>query len=119
MLGEGEAVSSAWVIGASQLRAVTAERDKLSREREIIADIGFSVGYKWRDLSEEVREQIVEAIEGSRGMVDNIVRWASEFDVFWEALPEFDDRRQDYISKIEDFANEKFSAMVAEIRLGE
>lgn len=101
------------------LAIVGAERDKLKREREIIADIGFDVGHNWRDLSEEVREQIMEVIGGSRGLVNYIIRWAGEFDVFWEALPENDVRRQDYISEVDDFANGKFSAMVAEIRLGE
>lgn len=100
------------------VRELTAERDKLKREQEVLADIGFHVGHRWRELSVEVRSQIMDATEGSRGLVDNMIRWAGEFDVFWEALPEDDDRRENYISEVDDFANEKFSAMVAEIRLG-
>lgn len=109
---------SAYSTLAQHIKGLAAERDKLNREQEIIADIGFHVGYKWRGLSEDVRNQIMDAIEGSRGLVEHIIRWAGEFDVFWEALPENDERRENYISEVDDFANEKFSAMVAEIRLG-
>lgn len=96
---------------------MNAEADRLERTQEIIADVAFAGGMYWARLSEDVREQISDAIDGSRGLMQKFVAWATEFDVFWEALDEDDDRRHNYITEVDDFAIGKINAMVAEIRL--
>jgi hypothetical protein len=92
------------------------DREKaLKRQQEIIADIGFEVGHIWRPLDIELCQAIMDKHEGSRGLMELVVDWAKEFDVFWEALPEDDERRDNYISEVSNFAVEKFNALVKEV----
>ncbi len=85
----------------------------LLRRQEIIADIGFEMGARWGDIDVDVRCKIMEAHGGSRGLMQELNLWAVEFDAFWEALPEHDDRREDYITEIDNFACKKMNEMVA------
>lgn len=95
---------------------LTAERDALKRQRKILTDIGFICGSHWAGLSEATREALSEKLDGSRGLVAQIIEWAVEFDVYWEALP-VHERRDNYISEVDDFAEAKFKTLVVETRL--
>lgn len=83
----------------------------LKRQQEIIADISFHVGHRWHGLHEHVRQYIMDDVNGSRGLMERAVDWAEEFDRFWEALPEDDSRREDYISEVDEFASKKFDEL--------
>lgn len=96
---------------------MNTEAERLERQQEIIADIAFNGGMYWQRLGSETANQVSEAIEGSRGLMQKFVQWAGEFDAFWEGLDDNDDRRQNYITEIDDFAIGKINAMIAEIRL--
>lgn len=91
------------------------EVEALRRQQEIIADISWAVGYHWRPLDEALKGQVMDAVEGSRGLMERCTDWAKEFDAIWEAKDK--DKREDYISDVEIFAAEKFRALVAEVRL--
>jgi hypothetical protein len=90
---------------------VSAKLAKAVRMREIIADISFYVGHRWHGLTETVREYIMDDVNGSRGLMERAVDWAEEFDRFWEALPEDDERRENYISEVDEFASSKFDEL--------
>jgi hypothetical protein len=83
----------------------------LKRQQEIIADISFYVGHRWASLTDTVREYIMDDVNGSRGLMDRAVDWAVEFDAFWEALPEDDERRENYIGEVDEFASSKFDEL--------
>lgn len=106
-------------MSGAPVNIVLVERvDALTRQQEIIADIGFSMGHHWHSVSEKVRGGLMDHLEGSRGLMEKAVEWAVEFDTWWEALPEEDDRRQNYISEVEEFAGKKMKTLIAEFRLG-
>lgn len=96
---------------------MNATAERLERMQEIIADIAFVGGSYWNRLDTEVASRISDATEGSRGMMRRFVEWAGEFDAMWEALDEDDERRENYIGEVDDFAHMKINAMVAEIQL--
>jgi hypothetical protein len=98
-------------------RELIVQRAKLAkamRMQEIIADIGFYVGHRWRTLHIDICQKILEPIEGTRGLMDLIVQWASEFDAFWEELPQDDDRRENYIEVVDDFAAKRLDKLIEE-----
>ncbi len=97
--------------------ALENERDALLRQQEIISDISYTGGYSWHSVSEDVREALMDELNGSRGLHEKFVEWAKEFDALWEALPEDDDRRQNYIAEVDNFAQAKFDGLVATVRL--
>lgn len=101
------AVNAVWQLGQ--------EVEALRRQQEIIADIGWTVGYNWQPIDEKLRGQIMDAVEGSRGLMEKCTDWAKEFDAIWEAKDK--DKREDYISEVDEFATEKFRGLVAEVRL--
>lgn len=92
------------------------EVEALRRQQEIVADVSWVVGYHWRVVDEPVRMEVMDAIDGSRGLMAKCVEWAKEFDHVWEAKDV--DKREDYIVEVDHFASSKFKALVAEIRLG-
>ena len=106
------------LVCVAMLNEVRGVRDALARQQEIIADIGFNAGYHWHSVSEEARGDLIDHLDGSRGLMEKIIDWAREFDAFWEALPENDGRRENYISEVDEFAEQKLKTMIAEIRLG-
>jgi len=97
--------------------AVLMEREALLRQREIISSIAFEVGHKWSQYNEDVRKALMEDLEGSRGLHDKFVEWSIEFDKFWEALPEGDPRRENYIIEIDDFTLDKLNGLIVMTRL--
>lgn len=98
--------------GLAQITPANDPTLALLRRQEIIADLGFDIGYAWRTMKSDVCSKIMDNIEGSRGLMQEINRWACEFDTFWEALPEGDDRRERYIEEIFDFGAAKLQELV-------
>lgn len=98
---------------------LTARYDTLYRQQEILCDITWQCSSMWRDVTEPVRSDLMDYLNGSRCLTDKMVEWAGEFDAWWEALPEDNPRREDYYVEIEQFAERKFKALLAEVRLGE
>lgn len=96
---------------------MNAAADRLERQQEIIADIAFTCGAYWNRMSEKARDVVSEHTEGSRGMMAMFIEWAGEFDAMWIALDEDDDRRENYIGEVDDFAHQKMNVLVAECRL--
>lgn len=85
----------------------------LERQQELIAFISFEIGYRWAALGDDVASKMMDSVEGSVGMLQRAVEWAGEFDVIWESLPANDDRRQDFIAQVSDFAGDKFDRLVS------
>jgi hypothetical protein len=83
----------------------------LMRKQELIADIGFEVGHWWERTTNSGCSKIMEHCDGSRGLMQLVVEWAGEFDTFWEALDEDDDRRENYIEEIVNFTAKKIAAL--------
>lgn len=101
---------------AHVLAGIVPENDPtaaLLRKQEIIADIGFEVGYAWATTSDEICSQLIDDLEGSRGLMQKVIEWANEFDLFWEGLADNDPRRENYIPEICQFSIDKFTKMVA------
>lgn len=100
---------------------MNAAAERLERQQEIIADIAFVGGTYWNRLSEQARDIISEHTEGSRGLMQLFVSWAGEFDAMWEALDPGDEKDQEklenYIGEVDDFAMQKMNVLVAECRL--
>lgn len=97
---------------------IEKERDALLRQQEILADISWNLSTLFQSLGVPTRTALMDALEGSRGMVGKAIEWAAEFDAFWEALPVGDSRREDYYSEIDEFTDTKFKTLIAETRLG-
>jgi hypothetical protein len=86
----------------------------LKRQQEIIADFSFSMGHLWRPLHIDTCQKIMDHVEGSFGLHQRVIEWAKEFDTYWEALPEEDDRRHDFLGETDAFFTKKFEALKAE-----
>jgi hypothetical protein len=110
-------MSSYSTYAEKEIPKLTAECDALKRQQEILAFIAFEVGYRWHSVGDVAHDEIMNALEGSVGMMQKAVEWAKEFDAFWEARPDDDERKQDFIGEVSEFAGGKFDAMVAQIRL--
>jgi hypothetical protein len=94
---------------------VSAKLSQMVRMQEIIADIGFYVGHRWRTLHVIPSQAILDCLHGSRGLMDEVVIWAKEFDAYWEALPEDHDDRENYIEVVESFAGRKFDELLVKV----
>ena len=86
----------------------------LERQQEILFDISMEVGIKFQQLSVGLRENLMDSMNGSRGLFDYVRGWVTEFDTIWEAKPE--DDREDYIFHVTEFAHTKFEEIVARAR---
>lgn len=96
------------------IASIDQNRQQASRAHEIIADLAFDLGNRWRDMQVASCQGIMDHVGGSRGLMDWIVGCAHEFDALWEALPPDDERRDDYIGEVDAFANKKFAELKLE-----
>lgn len=88
--------------------------ERLLRQQEIIADIAFNCGAYWNRMPDSACAQIMDNMDGSRSLIGQFISWASEFDVMWESLDEDDNRRENYIGEVDDFAHSKMNELVAQ-----
>jgi hypothetical protein len=99
-----------------QLKAVLMhaieQQKQAQRVHEIIADLAFDLGHRWRDMPVASCQGIMDHVGGSRGLMDWLVGCAHEFDTLWEAKPE--DEQEDYIGEVDAFANRKFAELKLE-----
>lgn len=91
------------------------QRDTRDDLQEILHDISFGIGARWHTLSADVASDLMDHCEGSRGLKDMCIAWANEFDTMWSSLPQ--SKREDYMVDVDRFTEEKFAALVAEVRL--
>lgn len=94
-----------------------AQIEGYQRREEILTDIAFNCGIHWSRINAKLGGELMDHLDGSRGLHERFVQWAREFDAWWEALDEEDDRRENYLIEIDRFAKQKFDAMVVEAKL--
>lgn len=83
-------------------------------QKETLFDLSFSLGYNWRELSDEFRGRIMESIGGSRSLVEMITLWADEFDTEFAAKTAADPDYCEYMTDIDIFFNIKWTGFIAE-----
>lgn len=86
--------------------------EKYRRLQEIIFDISFNLGCDWKALDVDFRGQIMNRVNGSRGLSDLVQQWADEFDTVWETRLSNDEH--DYIEDIGNFTYEKLGQLCGE-----
>lgn len=91
-----------------------SERDALRRQQEILIDLGFGLGNHWAQMDTKLTSDLMDMVEGSRGLADRVKAWAVEFDKDWEARPE--DQKQDYLIDIDKFGDDKLDALLEELK---
>jgi hypothetical protein len=80
----------------------------LTRQQEILFDLSMNLGRKWADMNGEQCGNIIDMVQGSRGLFDLMAEWTKEFDAKWEALPVDSELREDYIGEIDEFFLKKW-----------
>lgn len=84
-------------------------------QKETLHDISWNMGWMWRELTSETRQYIMEAIGGSRSLVEEAVLWADEFDKMFAVARNKDyPLKQDYMAAMDDFFTAKWAAFIAE-----
>ena len=100
-----------------EMRQVQTKLDAYKRREEILSDVSFNAGYAWNSISNPVRIQVMDELQGSRGLHELFIKWAHEFDAYWEALDHRDPRKEDYFTEIDTFVSEKMNVLIVQIRL--
>lgn len=81
------------------------------RRQEILFDVAMELGRSYALLSESVRSQLMDQLNGSRGLFDLVVQWVEEFDREWETS-ENDPERQ-YLESVDEFTHAKLVELVS------
>lgn len=85
------------------------------QHKEIIHDLSFILGLRWAAIEVPTRRRIMDSLGGSRGMTEQILLWAEEFNcIFYEAKGEMHDQLE-YLVEIEEFFELRWNVKVAEI----
>ena len=89
---------------------------KAERQQEIISYIAFNLGLAWRHrLDVPTQKSIMDNLDGSPGLMDRVIESARKFDEFWEALPEHDERRENYIGEVSNWADKLLEELLKEV----
>ncbi|MGN8188699.1 hypothetical protein ACTJLD_22185 [Burkholderia sp. 22088] len=83
-------------------------KEALERQQEILADIAFEAGNRWARADSRACGKVIDALNGSRGLMEEFIDWANEFDMLWEA-GELD--QEDYIGELCRFADRKLTEL--------
>jgi hypothetical protein len=83
------------------------------RAKETLFDVSFEMGYAWSKQTLEAQEYILDTIGGSRGLAEQAVLWAEEFETMYR-LKETDPQIGDYLQELDEFFTTKWSAFIAE-----
>ncbi|RQZ70139.1 hypothetical protein [Burkholderia sp. Bp9004] len=83
-------------------------KEALERQQEILADIAFEAGNRWARTDSTLCGKVIDALNGSRGLIEEFIDWANEFDLLWEA-GELDP--EDYIGELCRFADRKLTEL--------
>lgn len=78
---------------------------------EAIFDIAFNFGHRLHSFDK--CDDLMEMLEGSRGLKDRVVAWAQEFDTAWRARAE--GKREEYLGEIDAFTDKKWRGLLAEL----
>ena len=89
------------------------DRDLLnSAYAEVLFDISFNVGNKYHELTGQQASDLMDMLNGSRGLMERIKDWTLEFQDAWD---ERTDEKEDYLSDIDAFADKKWDELKAEL----
>lgn len=82
-------------------------------QKETLFDLSFNLGYSWARLNAEARSRIMDAIGGSRSLVEMATLWADEFDTWFAAKTAADPDCCTYMEDVDDFFTLKWGKFVA------
>lgn len=85
----------------------------LQSMQEVIFDLSFEFGYRYNALTDQQASDLMDMLNGSRGLKDKIVAWAAEFDDDWSKRPE--DEREEYLGDVDEFAKKKWGELLGEL----
>jgi hypothetical protein len=81
----------------------------LTRRAEILFNLSFHLGGKWRSLDSLETSNIMDVLDGSRGLFDHVEGWTAQFDQEWEARAEED--KEDFLNDVDVFCDKQFEEL--------
>lgn len=86
----------------------------MSNVNEVIFDMSFQMGQVWKDVPEVVRENLMDMLNGSRGIFDWVESQAIAFEGMWVTLDEEDPRFSAYYEEVDEWFTKAFDKLVLE-----
>ncbi|KGX17692.1 hypothetical protein [Burkholderia pseudomallei] len=99
---------------AAYIKQAVNEYPELLRKQEIIFDLSFTLGNRWNTFSDQLMGDIMDHVDGSRGVCDLVKQWVDEFDADWESRSE--DEQQNYLVDVDEFANRKIAELIDSVK---
>ncbi len=85
--------------------------------QEVMFDVAFATGQYWARLDSKIADELMDAMDGSRGLFQHCLKWANEFHSMWTANLPDEEPEQDYLIAIDDFTFSKINVLIASTRL--
>lgn len=73
----------------------------MSGVTEVLFDMSFALGIRWPQVPLIVRENLMDLLQGSRGLYDWVMHEATTFEEMWVALGEGDASKEDYYGEVD------------------
>ena len=82
-------------------------------QKETLFDISFSLGHAWAGLTPDAKGRIIDAVGGSRGLAEQAMLWAEEFDTGFQAKMTVTPDCESYMEDVDGFFGEKWNEFIA------
>lgn len=82
---------------------------------EVIYDMTFAMTHRWRAQPTIIREQMMDNLNGSRGLYDWIYEQALNFEEMWQDLPDNAPQREDYYNVVDRWIDDAFNKLVLDL----